>query len=251
MSSEILRSRLDSVLKMINANYSGVANSPSAVKGNARASFINSYLEQVVPQSCRISTSGEIIDSQGASTGELDIIIENGYFPNIPIVGEKSSRLFFAEGVAAVIEVKSNLQGQWDEAMKTGEKLSKIERKIEATLATKFGDPLILRVNKSFNNPNLPKMEKRPQEVFFNKVPYFLVGYKGWEKTETLQEKFMNNRHILSGVLQLDNGFFICGEECGGVTARGPMCLMAFINAIYESYNYIKNPNTDLLSYAR
>ncbi|MDQ9128755.1 hypothetical protein RDT67_20255 [Serratia fonticola] len=251
MTSEILNSRLDSVLKMMNANYSGVAHSPSAIKGSARANFINNYLEQVVPQGCRISTSGEIIDNKGGSTGELDIIIENGYFPNIPVVGDKSSRLFFAEGVAAVIEVKSSLQNQWNEAMHTGQRLSQVTRDVQASQASSYNQPTFIRVSGFNSHPGMPKAPVMPQDVFFKKVPFFLVGYTGWEKFETLKEKFSNANGILTGILQLDKGYFICDDSCGGINARGPVCLMAFINAIYESYNYIKNPNTDLLSYVR
>lgn len=97
----------------------------------------------------------------------------------------------------------------------------------------------------------LPNCHQIPKRFFFKKIPYFLVGYTGWEKIETLQEKFINSNGILAGILQLDKGYFICNESCGGVKAIGPVCLLAFINAIYESYNYIKNPNTDLLSYVR
>lgn len=168
MSSDILKSRLDSVLKMMNANYSGVAHSPSAVKGNARANFINNYLEKVIPQGCRISTSGEIIDNLGGNTGELDIIIENGYFPSIPIVGETSSRLFFSEGVAAVIEVKSNIQGQWSEVIQTGEKVRKITRNIQASFASSFNQHNPMRLNIRIpDDINTPKLPPNPQEVFF------------------------------------------------------------------------------------
>ncbi|BEO41892.1 DUF6602 domain-containing protein [Serratia ureilytica] len=249
MISEVLYIRLESVLRMLNANYDGVRHSPSALKGAARADFINNYLKNVIPQGLRIRTSGEIIDSKNNQTGELDIVIENGHFPNIPIVSGDSSRLYFAEGVAAVIEVKSNLQSQWNEALSTGEKLSKIARNFSGTLSFDNGGTHVIRTDRIISNPVLPKITTVPQAKMIDKVPYFIVGYTGWSDINTLSRKIKESSDIVSGVLQLDNGFFVSGGMFKEVLANGPLCLLAFINCIYESYGFIKSPSVNLLSY--
>ncbi|WBF43754.1 DUF6602 domain-containing protein [Serratia rubidaea] len=249
MINKVLYERLGSVLDMMNANYRGVGSSPSAVKGSARSEFINSYLKNVIPQGLRITTSGEVIDSLGNATGELDIIIENGHFPNIPIVGNDSARLFFAEGVAAVIEVKSDLKGQWNEAVSTGTKLGFITRNFGNTNVSNYKGAQMVILNTEFNNPNLPKVKMPPETRLLKKIPYFVVGYTGWEKFETLNEKLESNKDVISGILQLDKGFFVSGECFKGVHVSGPLSLLALINAIYESYSYIKSTNADLISY--
>ncbi|MGP1206094.1 DUF6602 domain-containing protein [Serratia sp. CY47279] len=249
MINKALISRLESVLKMMNANYEGVKNSPSALKGLARADFINNYLNNVIPQGLRIRTSGEIIDNKNNQTGELDIVIENGYFPNIPIVSEESSRLYFAEGVAAVIEVKSNLQGQWGEALNTGAKLSKITRNFEGSIQFNHNGYPVTMLDYEIDIPGLPKIELPPQQKLIKKIPYFIVGYTGWSDLQTVYDKLQENKDVVSGILQLDKGYFVGGGSFHNISANGATCLLAFINCIYESYGFIKSPSANLLSY--
>lgn len=251
MLNEILYQRLEAVLDMLNANYRAVIKSPAAVKGVSRSDFINNYLKNVVPQGLRISTSGEAIDNQNNCTGELDIILENGHFPNIPNVNVDSARLFFAEGVAAVIEVKSNLQSQWSEAVSTGRKVSEITRNFGNTTVSTHGGGQMVILNTVFNNPNLPKAKMAPEARLLKKIPYFVVGYTGWEKVETLKVKLSENYGVISGILQLDKGVFVGDDSFKNLEAHGPLSLLAFINVIYESFNYIKSTNADILSYGR
>ncbi|HGY1286990.1 TPA: DUF6602 domain-containing protein [Raoultella ornithinolytica] len=251
MVNSMLYDRLTGVLRGLNANHIAGADDPSAVKGEARSKFINNYLTSAIPNGLRISTSGVIIDNQSNSTGELDIIIENGFFPSIPYANIESARLFFAEGVAAVIEVKSNLSGQWNEAISTGQKLQKITRNFENSSISNADNSYMLVINKPFNNPSLPKATMPPQFKLLNKIPYFIVGYSGWEKIETLQSKLNDSAGVVSGILQLDKGFYVSDETFKSIYTEGSWCLLTFINALYESYSYIKSTNADILSYAR
>lgn len=249
MANSILQAKLGSVLKMLNANYEQGVNSSSAVKGMARSDFINNYLKNVIPQGLRISTSGEIIDNQNNNTGELDIIIENGYFPNIPVPSTDSTRLYFAEGVAAVIEVKSSLKGQWNEAISTGRKLHTITRSfINTTISSHDGPTIHINNNiKATHHLGIYKMP--PQYNLIKKIPFFVVGYTGWEKLDTLESKLKESDGIVSGILQLDKGFFIGNESFKNIKINGSLSLLAFINAVYESYSYIKSTNINLRSY--
>lgn len=250
MINKVLYERLSAILDMLNANYRSVSNSPSAIKGVARSDFVNNFLKSSVPQGLRVSTSGEIIDNQNNSTGELDIILENGYFPNIPVLNIDSARLYFSESVAAVIEVKSNLQGQWHEAIATGTKLQTITRNFGNSTVSSYNTGHFTMLNCKFDNPALPIIEL-PEDRILKKIPYFIVGYTGWEKNETLQLKLNESQGVVSGILQLDKGLFISGNSFGSVKANGPLSLLAFINVIYESFNFIKSTNADLLSYGR
>ncbi|QUG76361.1 hypothetical protein GKQ23_15725 [Erwinia sp. E602] len=249
MASKMLEQKLKSVLAMLNANYEANQYSASAVKGLARSEFINNFLKSSVPQGLRISTSGEIIDSYNNQTGELDIVLENGYFPNIPTLNTDSSRLFFAEGVAAVVEVKSNLQGQWNEAVDTGRKLQSIRREFGSTSVSAHGVSNLMILDVTVNDPTLPKIPMPPEMMMLKKTPYFVVGYKGWNTNKTLLEKLRENEDVITGVLQLDRGVFYTNDSFSGISATGPLCLLGFLHAIYQSYSFIKSTNANLLNY--
>ncbi|WP_447888760.1 DUF6602 domain-containing protein [Serratia fonticola] len=244
--------RLNVFLKAINATFEATKTSSSAAKGAGRANFVNSFLRQVVPAGWRISTSGEVTDSYGEITGELDIILENGFFPSLPVVGIESSRIFFAEGVAAVIEVKSNLKGQWGEALATGNKLNRIKRKISTgTMSSSARGPVILMVPGKSSNENIGSIQDMGVEKFkvVTKVPYFVVGYSGWDKLETLSGKLDESQGVVDGILQLDNGFFVSNSAFDNVKAKDASGLLAFLHVLHEASSYVKNPTASLISY--
>ncbi|WP_342151190.1 hypothetical protein [Klebsiella pneumoniae] len=70
-------------------------------------------------------------------------------------------------------------------------------------------------------------------------------------KNETLKAKLDDTKGIVSGVLQLDRGVFISDNTFNSIEVNGPLSLLAFINVIYESFNFIKSTNADLLEYGR
>ncbi len=74
-------------------------------KGSEREHFIDLFLKEVFPPSYRFGT-GDALDSAGNKSGQLDVVVELTFFPSLPALGG-GSRLYLAEGVAAVIEVKS------------------------------------------------------------------------------------------------------------------------------------------------
>ena len=243
--------RLNGLLLSLNATYTSTAASASASKGAGRANFIETFLKQVIPPNLRISTSGEITDSNGNKTGELDIIIENGFFPSLPVSGSDSSRLYFSEGVAAVIEVKSNLKNQWKEVISTGGKILALDRKIEGGIMGGHKGPTVIQIPGNFSNRNFPKIAPPPQDVIRRKVPYFVVGYEGWESPEILTSKLLGSGGVISGILQLNSGRYVCSKAFGGVSSSGSLSLLAFINSIYEASSYMKTATADLLEYGR
>jgi hypothetical protein len=249
MANHYVVERLSGLIAGLNATYQATSASASATKGAGRANFIDSFLRQVMPPGWRISTGGEITDSVGSKTGELDIIVENGFFPSLPVIGVDSSRLFFAEGVAAVIEVKSNLQGQWKEVLSTGSKLAALDRKLKGGTVSSRNGGTVTKLPFVLNNPTLPAFIPNPLDVIWKKVPYFVVGYTGWANEETVREKLLDAGGAISGVLQLDLKYFASSEALNLVQARGPLCLLGFLDSLNESSSYIKTATADLLAY--
>jgi len=114
--------------------------------------------------------------------------------------------LYLAEGVAAVIEVKSDVAGQWEEVRRTSEQLKKLRRQYGGGIISGFHPP--------------------PQ------IPLFAVGYTGWKTLATVQEKVSEG--VVEGVLVLDAGIYASSPSVAGVTATGDWSLWGFISDIHQ-----------------
>ncbi len=89
--------------------------------GANREFLCNNFLSKVLPIKLTIA-SGEIWDSKGNKTGQLDTIVSREDAPKLTF-GERDT--FLAEGVFSVIEIKSNLtRNKLNEA---GRQLKKVE----------------------------------------------------------------------------------------------------------------------------
>jgi len=100
-------------------NRSKEQSAPSNL-GKNREYFCKEFLSKVLPPKLFIH-SGEIWDSQKNKTGQLDIVILRDDAPSLHI---GSDDIYLAEGVFAVIEVKSNLTRE--KIIEAGESLIKV-----------------------------------------------------------------------------------------------------------------------------
>lgn len=154
----------------------------SASRGNEREAFINGFLSEVLPPQFRFG-SGDATDNKGRRSGQLDIVVEYPFLPSLPIVAGRSPRLYLAEGIVAVIEVKSNLVSQWDEVTQTAQQLKSIQRDFQYERGVSIGP----RATPS--------------------IPLFVVGYSGWKTFSKVKEHVDLNKGI-NGVLVIENGHF-------------------------------------------
>jgi hypothetical protein len=183
MPNPHLLERLAAVQDALLAIHRGGGPMSSSTKGREREHFIHKFLEQVLPPLHRFG-AGDITDSAGHRTGQCDIVIEHPLLPSLPQVGGEE-RLYLAEGVAAVIEVKSDLASQWDDVMKTAGEIKKLARPLRRDF-----------------DPSLPLGLGYPDTI-----PVFAVGYKGWSQLKTLQER-LENQWLVNGILIIDGGLF-------------------------------------------
>lgn len=203
----------------------------NSTRGTDREKFIDIFLSQILPPNFRFG-SGQITDLAGKVSGQVDVVVEYPFLPSIPIL-EKSSRLYLAEGVVAVIEVKSNLKNQWHQVKKTSEQLKVLRRS--------FGS----------SNINIPH------------IPLFAVGYKGWSQMETLKSKLEEN--VVDGILVIGDGtkkneglfiwnpsFLLPMLDAAGLTesAKGSWALWAFIICLNRLAILIQNNYFDPALYA-
>jgi hypothetical protein len=147
MANTHIQQRLLGIQQQLIGLHSGGVTMSSATKGGEREDFINKFLTEMIPPPYRFG-EGDITDINGEKSGQVEIVVEYPFLPSFPMIGGKS-RLYLAEGVAAVIEVKS----KWEEAGRTATAVKKLSRELGATF--------------SMGNPPSPK------------IPVFEVGYTG------------------------------------------------------------------------
>lgn len=204
-ANPFLIQRLQGIQQQLMGGYLGGAAMASSSKGREREKFIDRFLSQVLPPSYRFGT-GDVTDEAGNRSGQVDVVVEFPFFPSLPMVGS-SPRLYLAEGVAAVIEVKSDLAGQWSEVERTSAALKPLNR-MGATML-------------SIGQAPGPK------------IPLIAVGYKGWQTQKTLTEKVQSG--TVDAALIIESGFFTSSQSYLGATASGPHGLWALISVLYES----------------
>jgi len=203
------------------AGYQANAALSSATKGLERQEFIDKFLSQVLPNPFRFGT-GDATDTNGAKSGQLDVVIEFPFGPSLPIVGGTTSRLFLAETIAAVIEVKSNVAAQWGEAVSTAEQLFTLKRSYGATMTM---------------GPDLPN------------IPLFVASFTGWKALQTVKEKLSSTKGI-SGILVIDAGIFVSCPHFGSVEATGPRALWGLISCLHHATGFLKAVSTNPAEYA-
>ena len=208
--------RLEGIQEMLKALHKAGKRSSSATKGNDREYFINEFLAEVFPPQFRFG-HGDITDLSGKISGQVDIVVEYPFFPSLPM-RQGSSRLYLAEGVAAVIEVKSNLKNQWCQVEETSKKLR------------------VLRRSFGCNDIATPRW-----------IPLFVVGYEGWKDEQKLKEKIEDR--TVDGILVINPGLFVwnpplyIGQNSLTQSARGAWALWAFVVCLHHITMSLRQTN--------
>ncbi|WP_146747999.1 DUF6602 domain-containing protein [Achromobacter sp. HZ01] len=250
-----LKPRLEAIHKMMMAGFYGSGELSSASKGHERELFVNTFLSQIFPPNYRFG-SGDIIDGHTKKSGQVDIVIEYANFMSFPYLFG-GPRLYLAEGVAAAIETKSNLGGQWDEALATATKIKELKRifipdrdKELALMLDRSGayaralghpgtSPQPVYETQSYSS--LIVNEKYPPQ----QIPVFIVGYKGWQNEGTLGEKLRSADGVVDAILTLEPLMYRCRR---GASSQGFAALFQFIDGLfhYVQKNFMQAPMNDI-----
>jgi hypothetical protein len=131
--------------------------------------------------------------------------------------------LYLAEGIGAIIEVKSNIVSQWREVEST--------TRMVKSLIRQFGSMM------SFGNPPQPR------------IPVFAVGYEGYRTIDSIKLRLMRTDSLAQpdGVLVIEPGLFV-GE---GIECTGSLALYGFIVNINTACTTLISAMPDYFSYAR
>ena len=224
-NSHVLQ-RLAGIQSILMGVHQSSASLSSSSRGNEREAFVNNFLSNVLPPIYRFGT-GDVTDAAGNRSGQLDVVVEYPFSPSLPTVGGGSqTRLYLAESVAAVVEVKSNIASQWKEAEQTAAQLAPLQRK--------FSGQLILGPSGASG--------------VADQIPVFVVGYTGWQNPATVEKKVNQNPDI-AGVLVIDNGIFVSSDQYQGIKATGPWALWGLISALHQITNSLQGAATRPLIY--
>lgn len=191
----------------------------AATKGTERAAFIDQFLSEVLPPIYRFGT-GDATDAQGARSGQLDVVVEYPFAPSLPVVGAAKSRLYLSECIAAVVEVKSDLAGQWNEAVATSNALSPLIRSFGSSMS--FGEGPSAR------------------------IPLFAVGYTGWKTISSLKTH-VDSATSIDGALIIDAGLYY---SKAGIQGEGPLALWGLIVDLHRLTNSLASASVSPIQYA-
>lgn len=222
MANQHVAQRLTGIRQQLTAFHAGGATLSSATKGGEREDFVNKFLAEIMPTPYRFGT-GDITDTKGAKSGQVDLVVEYPFLPSLPMVGG-GSRLYLAESVAAVVEVKSDLSAQWSEAQRTAKAVKALERLYGASI--------------SFGGTPTPK------------IPVFAVGYTGWSTMQTLRSKIKEDPNI-DAILVIDNGLFISNDGFGPMEATGSWALWGLIQCLHSASVTVMAASANPVDYAR
>jgi hypothetical protein len=127
VANQLVLERLAGIQTILKGVHQAGTPMSSATKGSERNAFIDEFLAQVLPPIFRFG-SGDVTDLAGARSGRVDVVVEFPWLPSLPVIHAGQHRLYLAEGVAAAIEVKSDLTKQWDEVVNTARQLAPLQR---------------------------------------------------------------------------------------------------------------------------
>ncbi|MCL1093301.1 DUF6602 domain-containing protein [Shewanella kaireitica] len=184
---KIIQKRMDLHLEEIRATLSHRGD-----RGSSAESILKDFLKEYLPPYNRIG-EGEIIDTKGNQSTQLDIVITND---GQPFLNDLSGpELFIIEGVSCVGEVKTKLNSQ------------DVNTLIESCITYKKIKPVIQRGTMTCSNPE-------DTMRFVNHRPYFIFAYESQLTLQTIHQKITEHyalneiplEHQIDAIFCLDRG---------------------------------------------
>jgi hypothetical protein len=223
MPNQYVIQRLAGIRNILNGVHQASAPMTNNTSGAEREAVIDNFLSAVFPNQFRFGT-GDATDINGNRSGQLDVVIESSKSPSLPSIPASNSRLYLAESISAVIEVKSTISTQWNQAVHTANQLSPLTRNFGATMVI--------------------GAQPTPD------IPLFVVGYTGWNQMQTLQNHIDDSPNI-DGILVINEGLFLSSNRFGGIQATGDWALWGLITCIHQAVSTLKASSNSPLDYAR
>jgi hypothetical protein len=174
--------------------YDSDASGVAPIKGHNREIFVQKFLQRIFPPHIRFG-SGMIVDHKQRVSGQCDIVAEWPFGPSLQIEDD-ATRYYFADLVAAVISVKSDVRSQWSQVMIEMEKLKSVD------------------FNVNVDDTGFGKWERQ--------VPLFIVGYKGFTDKVQAKQFFEDGSYPQKAlaILTIESGVYVSGIGRNGQPAH-------------------------------
>jgi len=214
-----LENLLNSYLVQLNSLIEGQSEENSDIKGAVREGILGLIMNQFFPPHCRTG-NGEIIDQFENRSGQCDIVIEYPFFPSIPFQSGLESRLYISEGVAFVIEAKSNFSDQFSQIVSKAGQILALKPKVGSVFSAGIeGD--------EFYPPetNIYLGSERYS------IPFYVISYDSKWSVEKIQSKMQTHNYI-QGVLIIKDQVYI-SQYYKNQIIDGPMSLWAMISEFF------------------
>ncbi len=230
--NQAIKTRIDGVFNVLSSSFHSGAELSSATKGTERELFVSAFLSQVFPPHYRFS-SGDVTCHSNDRSGQIDIVLEFPRGFSLPFHAD-GPRLFFAEGVAAAIEVKSDLVGQWSEVVETGKKLRKVKRRFDPDYYEAMAAELECGKLSYDGDAKLLASQLRSRGNFPNRagqtIPLFAVGFNGWKSQEKLEEKLLCG--VVDGIFVVESQLF--ASSIGPSFGSGSYSMLMFLEMLED-----------------
>lgn len=231
LNSDVLKERINGLHQKLLASCEAGSGLTSATKGGEREALVDELLSRVFTSPMRFGT-GDIIDSKGHRSGQLDIVLENQSAMSFPMT-DAGPRLYLAENVAAAIEVKSDLNRQWSDVVTTAQQL----RALQPASNREFWERANRQADAKAHGWEQMKETAATNLAKSNsprKIPLFVVGFAGWQTSETYTNHLADEGcDDIAGILAL-NPLKLALRS--GVILEDEFALLAFLNRVQGAF---------------
>ncbi len=233
-AKDALKSFSKGLFVSLQSSLEAFENMSSSSKGTGREDIVKQTLGACLPSKYSI-LSGDIIDTKGHSTGQIDGIT---VFSSATILRSPISDISLvpAESAGAVLEVKSDLSNQWSEVVQKYDKVKPI-----------FWLPINMLSTR-------PKDSAKRETMSFH-----VVALKGYKKIETLKRKLEEliqsapGKRVLS-IMTIDPPAIVIAKEDMAVHIgpNSPEGVMGqWLSYVVGDIDSFFNPKPDIGKYFR
>jgi hypothetical protein len=265
METTILEDRLNHLLAALASEARSGLNLSASSKGSERELLVTGLMQRVFPPHCRFG-SGDIIDTYGNQSGQVDVVLESNLSLSFP-TSAGVSRIYLAEGVAAAIEVKSDIRSQWSQIVPKAEAIKRLRRRtpgFAASTSAEFFERLATHPAIGDQMADAARILRRHaanEPVRQRDLPVYVIGFGGWTDPDTLRAKALEigvDALVVLGAEPRaairDYGRDLDGARGGSVmrTCTGPDVLLYLLQQLSEDWRLdVGSLAQQLLPYSR
>lgn len=230
LTSDELASRIDGILKILSSQWAAGTSSSSASKGAERELVVQQLLLTTFLPNMRFE-SGDIVDSYGESSGQVDVVLEYGTAVSFPATSG-GPRVYLAENVAAVIEVKSDLAAQWDQVAAKSEAIASLKRRYEYE---KF-EYLLAKIDAGVENGKMRAAfeDGLKRSTPSKPIPFYVIGFEGWKMGKSLAEH-VDDVPGLRGAYCINERLYSVGGPRAWTGVFSLLCLLSHLQNNFEN----------------